>query len=106
MKIAVIKTGGKQYQVCEGQTIQIEKLGDLTEGQVKFEKVFLVGEDDGSEVKIGKPRVEGAEVMGTIVKNGRTRKIRVLKYRAKTRENTVHGHRQEFLQVKIDSIKG
>ena len=106
MKIAVIQTGGKQYQVCEGQTIQIETLLELTEGAVNFDQVLLVGEDDGKDVKVGAPTVEGATVAGTIVEAGRTRKVRVVKYKPKTRENTVNGHRQNYLKVKIESIKG
>lgn len=100
---AIIKTGGKQYKVAEGNEVIIEKL-DAAEGDsVTFEEVLAVGE--GSELKIGRPFVEGAKVNATVVKVGKGPKIRILKYRHKTNYRRRQGHRQPFTKVKIDKIE-
>ena len=101
---AIIKTGGKQYKVSEGDEIIIEKLG-VEEGEtVTFEEVFAVV--DGEEVKIGQPKVDGAKVTATVVKNGKGPKIRIFKYRHKTNYRRRMGHRQPFTKVKIEKIEG
>jgi len=110
-KLAVIQTGGKQYLVEPGQVLKIEKLDGAKEGLptgqaggvVSFDKVLLT--IDGSEVKIGKPNVEGASVSATVKKEGRADKIVVLKYKAKTRHRVKRGHRQPFTEVTIGEIK-
>ncbi|MEK7078347.1 MAG: 50S ribosomal protein L21 [Patescibacteria group bacterium] len=99
---AVIKTGGKQYKVAEGQKIRIEKLPQTASDAVVFDDVLMVA--DGSDLKIGTPRVEGAKVSAKIVKNGRARKIIILKYRAKKRYKKKAGHRQNFTEVEITKI--
>ena len=78
---AVIVTGGKQYTVAEGDVLYIEKLGAEAEETVKFEQVLAVL--DGENTKIGAPVVEGAAVEAKVVKNGKGKKIHVLKYKAK-----------------------
>ena len=99
---AIIKTGGKQYKVAEGSEIIIEKL-DAAEGDsVTFEEVLAVGE--GSELKIGRPFVEGAKITATVVKVGKGPKIRILKYRHKTNYRRRQGHRQPYTKVTIESI--
>ena len=101
---AIIKTGGKQYKVAEGSEIIVEKL-DAAEGDsVTFEEVLALGE--GSELKIGRPFVEGAKVTASVVKNGKGPKIRILKYRHKTNYRRRQGHRQPFTKVKIEKIEG
>lgn len=103
-KLAVIQTGGKQYLVEPGQVLKIEKLDGAKEGGVvSFDKVLLT--IDGSEVKIGKPNVEGASVSATVKREGRAEKIVVLKYKAKTRHRVKRGHRQPFTEVTIGEIK-
>ena len=100
---AIIKTGGKQYKVVEGESIVIEKL-EVEEGkEVTFEEVLTVVNDD--EVKIGRPLVEGAKVIGTVEKNGKGPKIRVFKYKSKKNYRRRIGHRQPFTKVKIDKIQ-
>ena len=98
---AVIATGGKQYLVKTGDVLKIEKL-PLNEGdKVVFDKVLLTAADDGSDVKVGKPYVEGATVEATLEKQGKTRTLRVEKFKRKVRYHKVHGQRQRYSQVKI-----
>lgn len=104
MEIAVIKTGGKQYVVSEGDTVYIEKLPEaLVAGDaIAFSEVLMV--DNGSETTIGTPAIKGASVKGTIVEAGKGEKIEVVKYKPKSRYFKRNGHRQPFLKVKITSI--
>ena len=101
---AIIKTGGKQYKVSEGDEIIIEKL-EVAEGDaVTFEEVLSIV--DGENVKIGQPKVEGAKVSAKVVKNGKGPKIRIFKYKHKTNYRRRQGHRQPFTKVKIEKIEG
>lgn len=103
MEVAVIKTGGKQYVVSKGDSIVIEKLKDLKKGDtVVFNEVLLV--DNGSDTTIGTPLIKGAEVKGTVMTAQKTKKIEVVRYKAKSRYYKRRGHRQQILKVKIDSI--
>jgi large subunit ribosomal protein L21 len=101
---AIIKTGGKQYKVSEGNEIIIEKLEVEENSTVTFEEVL--GIFDGENVKVGTPVVEGAKVTGTVVKNGKGPKIRIFKYKHKTNYRRRAGHRQPFTKVKIEKIEG
>ena len=99
---AVIETGGKQYKVNEGDVIFVEKL-DVAEGEtVTFDnvKALSVGED----LKIGAPTVEGATVTANVLKNGKGKKIYVLKYKSKKNEKKKQGHRQPYTKVQIATI--
>ena len=99
---AIIKTGGKQYVVEEGKVISIEKL-DVEEGaEVTFDEVLLVSGDD---VKIGQPNVAGAKVTGKVLEQGKERKIRIFKYKAKSNYRRRQGHRQPFTKVQIEKIE-
>lgn len=104
MEVAIIKTGGKQYVVSKGETISIEKLPEnFKKGDtIVFNEVLLV--DNGSDTTIGTPTIKGAEVKGTVVLAGRTKKIDVVKYKPKSRYYKRRGHRQPLLKVKVDSI--
>ncbi len=102
---AVIKTGGKQFRVSEGDSIKIEilpgehKVGD----KLTFDQVLLV--DTGSETKVGTPTVAGAKVTGEITELGRYAKVIVMRYKQKSRSGPKkNGHRQLFFKVKILSI--
>jgi len=100
MTFAVIKTGGKQYKVAEGDTLVIEKLeheGD----SVSFDDVLLVA---GGEVKVGKPNVAGAKVTAKILEEGKGKKKMVFRYKSKTRQHKKKGHRQPFTKVQITKI--
>mgnify|MGYP001558497395 FL=1 len=97
----VIETGGKQYKVAEGDSINIEKLSDtLKKGDVvTFDKVLL--SDDGASTAVGAPYIAGAKVQAEITEAGRGRKIEVIKYKAKSRYFKLRGHRQPYMKVRI-----
>ena len=99
---AIIVTGGKQYTVAEGDVLYIEKLNAEAEETVKFEQVLAVL--DGENTKIGAPVVEGACVEAKAIKNGKGKKIHVLKYKAKKGEKKKIGHRQPYTKVEITKI--
>ena len=99
---AVIVTGGKQYTVAEGDVVFVEKLGAEAEATVKFDQVLAVL--DGENTKIGAPTVEGASVEAKVVKNGKGKKIDVLRYKAKKNEKKKIGHRQPYTKVEITKI--
>lgn len=101
--LAVIQTGGKQCLVKTGQTLKIEKLTAAEGAAVSFDKVLLTADDDGSNAKIGTPYLEGVAVAGTVLKQGRAKKVRVEKFKRKVRYHKVYGHRQPFTEVKITS---
>ena len=98
----VIVTGGKQYTVAEGDVLYIEKLEAEAEATVKFEEVLAVL--DGENSKIGAPVVEGAVVEAKVVKNGKAKKIHILKYKPKKGEKKKIGHRQPYTKVEITKI--
>ena len=99
---AVIVTGGKQYTVAEGDVLFIEKLNAEAEATVKFEQVLAVL--DGENSKVGAPTVEGAVVEAKVVKNGKGKKIDVIKYKPKKGEKKHIGHRQPYTKVEITKI--
>ena len=99
---AIIVTGGKQYSVSEGDVLYIEKLNAEEEATVKFEQVLAVL--DGENTKIGAPVVEGACVEAKVVKNGKGKKIDVIKYKAKKGEKKHIGHRQPYTKVEITKV--
>ena len=100
---AVIETGGKQYQVNEGDTLFIEKLAVEADETVTFDKIVAVGAEDG--IKIGTPYVDGAAVEAKVIKNGKAKKITVFTYKPKKGEKKKQGHRQPYTQVRIEAIK-
>ena len=98
---AIIKTGGKQYRVSEGQTLRVEKL-NAEDGKVEFDQVLLVGQDD--DVKVGKPVVDGAKVSADVVREGRDKKVIVFKKKRRKGYHKKQGHRQAFTEIKITQI--
>ena len=98
---AIIETGGKQYRVSEGDVIRCDFPGKEAGAEVTFDSVILAG---GESVKVGTPRVDGASVTGTVVRQGRGKKILVFKYKPKKRVRKLTGHRQAFTEVKITKI--
>jgi large subunit ribosomal protein L21 len=101
MKKAVIATGGNQYLVTEGETIDIDLIKDAKKN-IEF-KVLLVLED--AKVSLGKPEVAGAKVTATVVEpEVKADKVTAIRYKAKKRVKKVHGHRQRYTRVKIDKI--
>ncbi|SEP87974.1 large subunit ribosomal protein L21 [Lachnospiraceae bacterium RM5] len=98
---AVIATGGKQYKVSEGDIIKVEKLGLEADEKVTFDQVLLVSDSD---VKVGNPTVANASVDGTVLSNGKGKKVIVYKYKRKSGYHKKNGHRQAYTEVKIDKI--
>jgi large subunit ribosomal protein L21 len=99
---AIIRTGGKQFRVNDGDVVRVPSLADKKEGdQVEFE-ALVTGTDAG--VRIGSPTVDGARVTGTVVKHGRGPKIIVFKFKRRKQFKRKKGHRQGYTAVKIDSI--
>ena len=99
---AVITTGGKQYKVNEQDIIYVEKLDVEEDAEVKFD-VVAISTDAG--FKAGTPVVDGASVTGKVLKNGKGKKIYVLKYKSKKNEKKRIGHRQPFTKVQITKIE-
>ena len=99
---AVIKTGGKQYRVQQGDVIFVEKLNAQADEAVTFDEVLLVGDADQS--KVGTPVVEGAKVEGKVLAQVKSRKIVVYKYKAKKNERKKQCHRQPYTKVEITAI--
>ena len=98
MKFAVIKTGGKQYQVAEGDVLKIEKL-PATDKTVVFDQVLLTV--DGEKLEIGKPIIKQAKVLAESLETGKGDKVLVFKYKSKIRYRVKRGHRQPYTKVKI-----
>ncbi len=102
--IAIIKTGGKQYKVSPKDKLKIEKIEGEEGSRVVFDQVLLVADDNGKEISIGSPIVEKSKVEGVILKQARSKKIDIIKHKAKKRYNRRAGHRQYFTEVEIGNI--
>jgi large subunit ribosomal protein L21 len=102
-KLAVIETGGKQYRVQENDIIKIEKLPVQEGDTVTFDKVLLVGDEAGTDVQVGTPFVD-TKVEGKVLRQARSKKVNVVKYKPKIRYKKVTGHRQHFTEVQITKI--
>ena len=99
---AVIKTGGKQYRVSEGQTLKIEKLPNEPGDSIEFDQVLMVGE--GDDIKVGSPFVDGSKVKATVVAQARAKKINIIKFKRRKHYMRRMGHRQYYTEVKITGI--
>jgi large subunit ribosomal protein L21 len=98
---AVIRTGGKQYRVSEGETLRVEKLPGDVGASITFGEVLMLG---GDKVTVGKPLISGASVTGTIIAQDRAKKIIVFKMRRRKNYRRKNGHRQWYTEVKITGI--
>ncbi|MGN6183467.1 MAG: 50S ribosomal protein L21 [Thermoanaerobaculia bacterium] len=101
---AIIRSGGKQYRVAEGDRLQVERdaLGSANQDKVTFNEVLMIG---GDQPKVGSPTVQGASVAATVVRETRGEKIIVFKKkRRKNHTKRTHGHRQDVVEVRIDGI--
>ena len=99
---AIINTGGKQYRVREGDTVQVEKLEGEPGDAVTFDRVLLTNVN--GTVAVGKPSVDGAEVIGEIASQDKAKKVISFRYKNKTRHNVKTGHRQKVTSVRITGI--
>ena len=100
---AIVRTGGRQYRVEKGDTIYVEHLNVPVGETVTLEDVLLVGENE--ETRVGRPRVDKASVRGTVLEQGRDRKIRVFKYKKRKHYRRTKGHRQAYTALRIDAIE-
>ena len=99
---AIFVTGGKQYKVAEGDIVFVEKLGVAEGESVTFDKVLAV---NGDALNVGTPYVAGATVVATVLKNGKSKKIDVIKYKSKKNEKKKIGHRQDYTKIQIEKIE-
>jgi len=101
---AVIRTGGKQYRVSEGDVLRVERLDAEVGDTVEFDQVLLVGE--GSDVRLGSPVLAGSKVEAKVRSQGRGRKVEIVKFRRRQNYKRQRGHRQYFTEVEVTSIAG
>jgi large subunit ribosomal protein L21 len=103
-EFAVIKTGGKQYKVTEGDVIKIAKISDDKKvgDSLTFDEVLL--KDNGSSTTLGTPTVAGSKVSAELVEIGRAKKVIAVRYKSKSRTFIRRGHRQDFFKVKITKV--
>ena len=101
---AVIKTGGKQYKVAPGEKLKVEQIPADVGAEVVLDQVLMIGE--GESVRLGQPTVAGATVKATVVAQGRGDKVRIFKMRRRKNYHRTQGHRQNYTELKIDSIVG
>jgi large subunit ribosomal protein L21 len=99
---AVIKTGGKQYRVAQGETLKIETVAGDVGSAITLDKVLMVG--DGDKVSVGKPVLNGASVKATIVSHGRGDKVKIFKMKRRKHYQKHQGHRQNYTEIRIDGI--
>ena len=103
MSFAVIKTGGKQYNVLAGEIIKIERLEDLKpETKLEFNEVLAYGDDKNLE--LGEPNISGAKVEADLIKNGKNRTVLIFKKRRRKNSRRKNGHRQQFSLIRINKI--
>lgn len=100
---AIVKTGGKQYKIHEGDIIRVEKIPGSVGNPISFDKVLMFS--DGENVSIGKPALDNVTIKGRIVEQGKNKKIIVFKYKRRKRYRRKQGHRQEYTAIKIDQIE-
>lgn len=101
MSFAIIKTGGKQYKVAEGDILSVEKL-EHKDNNVIFDQVLLWANSE--DIKVGKPLVSGAKVEAKVLEDGKGKKKMVFRYKSKTRQRKKKGHRQPFTKIQITKI--
>ena len=101
---AVIKTGGKQYKVSAGEKLKIEKIADSVGSEINLGEVLLISEND--TVKTGTPLIAGASVKATVLAHGKDEKVHIFKMRRRKHYRKSQGHRQNFTEVRVESIVG
>ena len=101
---AVIKTGGKQYRVTEGETLKVERLPVDAGATVELDQVLMIA--DGDSIKVGTPVVDGGKVTATVKSHGRHKKIEIIKFRRRKHHQKRTGHRQDYTEIQITGING
>jgi len=101
---AIVRAGGKQYRVEQGDTIYVERMTAPVGETVRLGEVLMVAGTDG-EARVGTPLLGQAAVVGTVVDQGRDQKVRVFKYKKRKHYKKTRGHRQDYTAVRIDSIE-
>jgi large subunit ribosomal protein L21 len=101
---AVIKTGGKQYRVSEGQTLKVERLAVDEGAAVDIDDVLMIA--DGDNIKVGAPYIEGGKVSATVQSHGRGKKIEIIKFHRRKHHDKRIGHRQNYTELLITGIQG
>ncbi len=101
---AIIQTGGKQYKVTEGSVLKIEKLNAEPGDRLTLDQVLMVSDDN--EVRIGNPLVANAQVIATVLEQGRDKKVVVFKYKRRKNYRRKQGHRQPYTKIKVEKIEG
>ncbi len=102
MKFAILESGGKQYKVTEGNTLEVERIDTKTGEELKLNKVLFLSDDGVNQ--IGKPHLENVWVTARVLEQKKGPKIRVAKFKAKVRYRKVHGHRQNLTKIQITKI--
>jgi len=101
---AVIRTGGKQYRVAEGDKLRVEKLVADEGADITFDQVMMLA--DGDQVQVGKPFLSGQQVQAQVLSHGRGKKVKIIKFRRRKHHLKRQGHRQSFTEVRITGIGG
>jgi large subunit ribosomal protein L21 len=99
---AVIQTGGKQYRVAQGDTLRVEKLVADPGAAIELDKVLMLGE--GEDIKVGKPYVEGGKVTATVKAHGRSKKVKIVKFKRRKQYLKRQGHRQWYTELEVTGI--
>ena len=100
---AVVKTGGKQYRVAQGDTLRVEKLDGAEGDTVELDKVLMVA--DGDDIKVGAPFLDGSKVTATVKAQGRAKKVEIIKFRRRKHHRKQMGHRQSYTEIEVTDIK-
>ena len=101
---AVVKTGGKQYRVAQGQYLKVEKLEGNEGDTIELDQVLMIA--DGDKLKIGSPMLDGGKVTATIKSHGRAKKVEIMKFRRRKHHQKRTGHRQSYTEIKVTGIAG
>ncbi len=101
---AVVKTGGKQYRVAQGEYLKVEKLEGNEGDTIELDQVLMIA--DGDNLKIGAPLVDGGKVTATIKSHGRGKKVEIMKFRRRKHHQKRTGHRQSYTEIEITAING
>jgi large subunit ribosomal protein L21 len=101
---AIIQTGGKQYKVTEGSVLKIEKLNVEPGDRLTLDQVLMVSDDN--EVRVGNPLVANAQVIATVLEQGRDKKVVVYKFKKRKNYRRKQGHRQPYTKIKVEKIEG